>query len=221
MGHLDKAYQDARVLVQKRPDSAFAHYSLAYVLRYAGLLDEAQSECDKALSIDPGNFNWRSCSFAFFEAGKIALAKQYLNQDAGSEWSGAVMVSVLMREGRVKEAREAAEKMTTNPTWMREFLLGCLSKAPAREVHRLATLAQNELLPEQDPELKYYQGAMLAACGEKQIAYIFLRDAIAGNYCSQQALQSDPLLVRVREDTEFQQIVQAAGECQQKAQGIR
>jgi serine/threonine protein kinase/TolB-like protein len=221
MGRLDKAYQDARALVQKRPDSAFAHYSLAYVLRYAGLLDEAQSECDKALAIDPGNFNWRSCSFAFFEAGKMEFAKQYLNKDAGSEWSNAVMVSVLMREGRMKEAREAAEKMTTNPTWMREFLLGCLSNAPATEVRRLAVLAQNELLPEQDQELKYYQGAVLAACGEKQIAYVFLRKAIAGNYCAHQALQLDPLLASLRGDAEFQQVVQAAAQCQQKAPGIR
>jgi hypothetical protein len=152
------------------------------------------------------------------------FAKQYLNKDAGSagsEWSNAVIVSVLMREGRMKEAREAAEKMTTNPTWMREFLLGCLSRGPATEVHRLAVLAQNELLPEQDPELKYYQGALLAACGEKQIAYVFLRKAVAENYCAHQALQSDPLLVSVRGDTEFQKIVQAAAECQQKAQGIR
>ena len=70
-GNLDQAYDDARALVQRRPDNAFAHYSLAYVLRYAGLLDEAQSECDKALAIDPKNYNWRSCAFAFFEAGKV------------------------------------------------------------------------------------------------------------------------------------------------------
>jgi serine/threonine protein kinase/TolB-like protein len=215
-GRLDKAYRDARDLVARRPDNAFAHFSLAYVLRYAGKLDEAQRECDAAAAIDPGNFNWRSCAFAFFEAGKMAHAKQYLSKDAGSEWSGAVMVSVLMREGRMKEAREAAEKMTTNPMWMREFLLGCLSKAPATEVRRLAVLAQNELLPEQDTELKYYQGAVLAACGEKQIAYVFLRKAIAGNYCAQQALKSDPLLASLRGDAEFKQIVQAAAECQQK-----
>ena len=59
-----------------------AHYSLAYVLRYAGLLDEAQSECDQALAIDPANYNWRSCAFAFFEQGKEGRAMEYLNHDA-------------------------------------------------------------------------------------------------------------------------------------------
>ena len=48
-GNLEKGLEDARALVKRRPDNAFAHFSLAYVLRYAGLLDDAQAECDKAL----------------------------------------------------------------------------------------------------------------------------------------------------------------------------
>jgi serine/threonine protein kinase/Flp pilus assembly protein TadD len=215
-GNLDNAYNDARALVQKRPDHAFAHYSLAYVLRYAGRLDEAQSECDKALAIDSGNFNWRTCSLAFAEQGKSARAMEYLNHDAGSEWSNAVRVSVLMRQGKTMEARQAAEQMTTNPAWMRGLLQSCLNKAPATEIHRLAEQAENELLPKQDPELKYHQGTLLAACGERQIAFAFLRQAVAGNYCAHQALQSDPLLAGVRGDAEFRRIVQAAAECQQK-----
>jgi TolB-like protein len=222
-GNLDRAYEDARTLVQKRPDNAFAHYSFGYVLRYAGRLDEAQSECDKALAIDSKNYNWRSCSFAFFEQGKSARAMEYLNRDAGSEWSNAVRVSVLMRQGKIMEAQQAAQQMTENPAWMRGVLQACLNKVPETEVHRLAEQAENELLPKHDPELMYYQGTLLAACGERQIAYEFLRKAVAGNYCAHQGLQSDPLLAGVRGDAEFRQIVQAAAECQQKfatAQGI-
>jgi len=222
-GDLDKAYNDAQALVQKRPDAAFAHFSLAYVLRYAGRLDEAQSECDKALAIDSGNFNWRSCSLAFAEAGKQARAMEYLNRDAGSEWSNAVRVSVLMRQGKTTEAKLATQQMTENPSWMRGLVEACLNKAPAATIHRLAEQAENDLLPKQDPELKYHQGTLLADCGEKEIAYKFLRQAVAGNYCARQALQSDPLLVSVRGDAQFRQIVQAAEECQRKfevAQGL-
>ncbi len=215
-GHLEKAYADAVALVERRPDHAIAHYSLAYVLRYAGLLDRAQKECDAAAVIDPGNFNWRSCSFAFFEAGKMSWAKQYLNKDAGSEWSNAVMVSVLMREGRMDEAREAADKMSTSPPWMRPFLQACLNKQPADQIHRLAERAADELLPETDSELKYYQGTILAACGEKQIAYKFLAKAVDEKYCAYEGLQADPLLSGVQNDPDFRKIVEAARDCQRK-----
>ena len=215
-GNLDRAYRDAQTLVEKRPDSAFAHYSLAYVLRYAGQLDKAQSECDQALQIDPKNFNWRSCSFAFFEDGKSARAMEYLNLDSGSEWSNAVRVWVLMRQKKTVEAQQAAQRMTPGAMWMRELTEACLNQMPETEVHRLAVLSENRLLPEQDPELKYAQGTVMAACGEKEIAFTFLRRAVLENYCARQALLSDPLLASVREDAEFKQIVQRAADCQQR-----
>jgi serine/threonine protein kinase/Tfp pilus assembly protein PilF len=215
-GNVDKAYEDARELVRRRPDNAFAHYSLAYVLRYAGMLDQAQVECDKALSIDPTNFSWRSCSFAFFEQGMTARAMDFLNLDAGSEWSNAVRVTVLMRMGQITEARVAVQQMTENPMWMRGVLLPCLNKAAATEVHHAAELAERELLPQFNSALKYYEGAVLAACGEKQIAYVFLRKAVEDKYCAPEALRDDPLFSGVRGDGEFQEIVRAAAACQQK-----
>jgi len=221
-GNLDRAYDDARALVQKRPESGYAHFSLAYVLRYAGRLDEAQSECDKALAI-VANYNWRTCALAFAEAGMAVRGMQFLEQDTGSEWSNGVRVSVLMRQGKMLEAQQAAPQMTANPMWMRGLVEACLAKAPATDIHRMAEQAENELLAKQNPEMKYHQGTLLAACGEKEIAFAFLRKAVAGNYCAYQALQSDPLLAGVRADAEFHQIVQAAADCQKKfaaAQGM-
>jgi hypothetical protein len=148
---------------------------------------------------------------------------QFLEQDTGSEWSNAVRVSVLMRQGKILEAQQAAPQMTENPMWMRGLVEACLAKAPATDIHRMAEQAENELLAKQNPEMKYHQGTLLAACGEKQIAFAFLRQAVAGNYCAYQALQSDPLLAGVRGDAEFHQIVQAAADCQKKfatAQGM-
>src|SRR5678815_1108803 len=55
-GLLQQAYAEVRDLVRRRPENAVAHFSLSYVLRYTGMLDEAQRECDKALSTDPGNY---------------------------------------------------------------------------------------------------------------------------------------------------------------------
>ena len=64
-GDLTKAYKEARALVKRRPQNAQAHFTLGYVDRYAGFLEDATRECDAALHLDPGNFSFRSCAWAF------------------------------------------------------------------------------------------------------------------------------------------------------------
>lgn len=139
---------------------------------------------------------------------------EYLKLDAGSEYFNAVRVTVLMRQGKMTEAQRAVQPMTENPLWMREVLQPCLNKAPAADVHRAADAAEKELMPVHNSALKYYEGAVLAACGEKQIAYEFLRKAVQNGYCAHEALLDDPLLAGVRGDPDFAAIVQEAATCQ-------
>jgi TolB-like protein len=64
-GELLQAYEQGHALVKQRPQSAQAHFTLAYVLRYAGMLNEAASECNEAIKLDPGNFVFRSLRSSF------------------------------------------------------------------------------------------------------------------------------------------------------------
>jgi uncharacterized protein HemY len=83
----NKAYKQAQELVKRHPESADAHFTLAYVLRYAGLLEEAGHECDVAIALAPGNFTFRSCAWSFSQLGKTGRAMDFIRLDAGSEWS--------------------------------------------------------------------------------------------------------------------------------------
>ena len=224
-GLLQQAYAEVRDLVRRRPENAVAHFSLSYVLRYTGMLDEAQRECDKALSTDPGNYNFRSCAFAFLEVGNSIRAKEYLDLDPGSEWSNAIGVSLLLRQGKPQEAREALKEMTDNPTWMRDFLDACLGGKPKEEMATRATKIEAELLSEKDSELKYHQAGILSYCGQKPQALKFLQKAVSENYCAYSGLQSDPIFANIRGEPEFKSLIQSAGECQRRvkesAQGMR
>ena len=70
-GELTRAYSEAKALVERHPESAAAHFSLAYVLRYGGAIEESAHECDAALALDPGNYSLRSCAFTFDQSGKL------------------------------------------------------------------------------------------------------------------------------------------------------
>ena len=143
-GELGKAYEAAQALVKRRPESAQAHFVLGYVYRYAGMLEQATKECNTALALDPGNYIFRSCAWAFMELGNTARAADFIRLDAGSEWAAYVTPSLLLREGKIAEAREAVKHMPTAPRYHRDLLEACLQLRPASDLDRIAQEAGSQ-----------------------------------------------------------------------------
>ncbi|MBI3474409.1 MAG: protein kinase [Acidobacteria bacterium] len=219
-GELGKAYQSALALVKARPEDAQAHFVMGYVYRYAGMLEKAAGECDTALALDPGNYQFRSCAWAFMELGNTKRAADYVWLDAGSEWAAYVRPSILLREGKVAEAREAVKHMPTAPRFHRDLLEAVLQIRPASELDRLARDAESNPPAEPDPEIWYYQGALFAYSGKKQAALRMLQSAVEQNYCAHSNLVSDPLLEKLRADPAFAKVLNASSSCQQAMLGM-
>src|ERR1039457_2262006 len=214
-GELGKAYEAAQALVKRRPEKAEAHFAMAYVHRYAGMLEQSTQECNTALALDPGNYIFRSCAWAFMELGKTERAADFARLDAGSEWVAYIMPSILLREGKIAEAREAVKRMPTAPRYHRDLLEACLQLRPAADLDRMAQEAETSVPSEPDPETWYYQGSLFAYCGKKQAALHLLQSAVEQNYCAHENLLSDPLLAKLRTDTAFDKVLTAAGNCQE------
>ena len=214
-GELGKAYEAAQALVKRRPEKAEAHFAMAYVHRYAGMLEQSTQECNTALALDPGNYIFRSCAWAFMELGKTERAADFARLDAGSEWAAYIMPSILLREGKIAEAREAVKRMPTAPRYHRDLLEACLQLRPAADLDRMAQEAETCVPREPDPETWYYQGSIFAYCGKKQAALHLLQSAVEQNYCAHENLLSDPLLAKLRTDTAFDKVLTAAGNCQE------
>jgi TolB-like protein len=217
-GELGKAYEQATALVKRRAESGQAHFTLSYVQRYAGMLEEAARECDTALSLDAGDYTFRSCAYVFMELGRAQRAHDYLQLDAGSEWANYVMPQLLLREGKVAEAREASKRMSAAPHYHRDLVQACLL-GPASELDQIAHEDETSLPSDPDPELSYYQGAILAYCGKKEAALHMLKTAVETNYCAYSNLLSDPLLAKLRSDPKFDEVLTAAHECQESVVG--
>jgi serine/threonine protein kinase/TolB-like protein/Tfp pilus assembly protein PilF len=217
-GELAKAYQSAKDLVKRRPESAQAHFTMAVVYRYGGMLEESSHECDTALTLDPGNYQFRSCAWAFMELGRFERAMDFIRLDAGSEWAAYITPSLLLRQGKMAEAREAVKRMSTTPHYHRDLLEACVGLRPASELDRLAHEAETGQPSDPDPELAYYQGSIFASCGKKEAALHLLKTAVELNYCAYSNLLSDPLLRPLHREREFDEVLTAAHDCQQAMQ---
>ena len=215
-GESGKAYAEAEALVKRRPESGQAHFALGYVLRYAGMLEEAMRECNTALALDPGNYGFRSCAWAAMELGNTQRAKDFIRLDAGSEWASYVTPSLLLREGKLEEAREAAKHMPEAPHYHTDLVQACLQLRPAAELDSLTRAAETGPANDSDPELLYYQGSILSFAGKKNASLQLIKHAIEHDYCSLSQLRSDPLLANIRSTPEFSQLLSAAANCQKK-----
>jgi serine/threonine protein kinase/TolB-like protein len=216
LGDLNGAYADAEALVQRRPDNAQAHFTLAYVQRFAGLLDEATRQCDVALGLDPGNYFFRSCAFGFMEMGATRRARHYVDLDGNSQWAANVLPMVLLRDGTIDEARQAARRMSDDSTWFGGLLQTCLTPDSGAELDRRAQQQAPAMLALRNPEFRYLQGTIMAFCGEREIAAELLKSAITQNYCATAALDRDPLLAKLRFYPDFESLRMASRECQKK-----
>jgi len=214
-GDLGKAYQGAQMLLKNRPESAQAHFTMAYVLRYAGMQEQSARECDTAMALDPGNFQFRSCAWAYMELGRTQRAMDFVRLDSGSQWAAYTTVHILLREGKVAEARAQVKNVAATPVYHREVLEACLGLRPAPELDRLAPQDETATLAEPDPEPWYREGAIMAFCGKKEIALHMINAAVEQNYCAYSALLADPLLEKLRSSAEFDKVLTAAHQCQQ------
>ena len=197
-GNLLEADAKARELVQRRPKDAQAHFSRAYVLRYAGLLDEAARECEAARALDSRNRSFRSCGFLFLQLGDYARARDFARLDAGSAWSSNTEADTLLREGK----RESALAMAgTQPKGYGGYAI--LRAAPGPDRDRLAAVVEESASSDRDPENKYYAAGHLALAGYGDAALRLLRKAVDANYILHEAADRDPLFESIRKTPEY------------------
>ena len=212
-GELVMAYQDAKALVARHPESALAHFALGYVLRYGGAVEESAHECDAALALDPGNFGLRSCSFTFDQLGNYARSMEYLQLDAGSEWSENNVMRQYLRQGKLAQATEIAEKSKGFSQFSYGMVVAYIANPSSPDVARLARNVVATRLADPDPEPRYIVAGDLLFCGQKDAAVQLIKSAIAGHFCAYTGLQNDSAWAKLRAAPEFAELLSAAKQC--------
>jgi serine/threonine protein kinase/tetratricopeptide (TPR) repeat protein len=214
-GDLNGAYDQALDLLRRRPDSTNSHFSMSYVLRYAGLLEEAAVECEVARRLDPGNHRvWRSCAQTFSMLGRPDKATEYLFPERDSVWSRNTEVFILTRQGKIAEARTVARGLG------REIYspaaLACFEERPLPEREALATAEVSGLLQIRDSEPKFQISTVLARCGLSDLALRLLRKAVEENFCAYPAIDTDPRFASIRNTPQFAEIRRLGMACRDR-----
>jgi serine/threonine protein kinase len=215
-GEVGKAYADALAFVKRHPESAQAHFALAYVLRYVGLLEQSARECESAMAVDRGNYLIRSCANTFMELNEPRRAMDFVQLDSGSEWAANRTAYILLQEGKVTEARQLFAKAASSHLWRqdRDLLETCLDPSRTVELDAITRKAESAALNETDSESHYMVGRLMAYCGQKEAALRLLKSAIEQNYCAYKALKTDPLLTKLRGTPEMTGLLSEAEQCQ-------
>ena len=215
-GKLAQAYQEAQAMVEKRPQSGFAHFTLSYVVRYAGLSKEAMDECNTAARLDPGNYQFRSCAMPFFSTGNFDRARDFLNLDAGSEWSNNLEAGLLLRQGKATEGVQRLKQIPDSTFYHPRALAACYSNPRPVGSAELFEEVQKQLLAYHDPEPKFSQAVLFNPCMGNDFTALVMKSALDGGYCGYDYLQLDPALAAFRNSAQYSPLLAQARQCRDR-----
>jgi DNA-binding winged helix-turn-helix (wHTH) protein len=215
-GELNQAYDDITNLLHRRPDSGAVHLVHSYVLWYAGLLEEAASECEKTRAIDAGTTDLASCGHIYMALSKYDRAGEYFQLQSGTEYEKEGRIEIFLREGKEEEALQVLKSLGTTAVYGRPLLEPCLQHQPPPKGGVGAQQVRSIVMADHDPGPKYSLAAWDSFCGQPVPAFGELRRAIAQNYCAYPQMESDPLLAKIRAMPEFAEIRSLGIACQQR-----
>jgi len=208
-GELLEGYRAAAKMLRELPGNEISPFAMSYVLRYTGLEQEAEAQCEIARSFDRQNSAMRSCGVAFLEHGDYDKAREFFNLDADTDWNHALTIDVLLREGKEQEALQVRRPQIGAWTSY-DMLLACAAHQPAAEIAALA----KRIEPDDDPESNYFAASHLAYCGQTAAALDMLQRTVKANYCAYPAMDTDPMFASIRTQPEYTEIRAAGKACQ-------
>jgi len=211
-GDVVNAYRDARALVERHPENALAHFTLAYVLRYGGAIDESARECDAAYAIDPNDFQFRSCAFAFLFQGNDARAQTFLQLDSGSWWSSMNLARTYLFEGKPAQAREVLRQMGNTP-WA-QWMSACMDSPSSPQSVNGARQLFATWIADPDSEVRFNVAPDMLFCHQRDFAITLLKSAIlTSHYCGYDGLQNNLAFAPLRNMPEYAELLSAAKQC--------
>ncbi len=213
-GNLVQAYRQAKAMVERHPQSGMAHFTLSYVLRYGGVLEEARNECETAIRLDPGNYQFRSCSTVFLSSEISDRAKVFFELDSGSEWNNNITAIQLLRAGKTGEALAKIRLLPDSSFFHGRAIEACYSNPRPANYQELMDKVKKDLPAMSDPEPRYSQALTFNHCLGNDFSIPIMRGAVKDGFCAYEFLERDSKVVpNLTKSPDFPALMSEAKTC--------
>jgi serine/threonine protein kinase/tetratricopeptide (TPR) repeat protein len=213
IGRTEEAVELTRRTIEINPNNAEAHFSLGYVYRYAGMNREAVQEMEKAVTLDPNNPGFRSIINTYAFAGEyekaIKAAKNYKESAFIFGFSGYTH----FQNGDRRQAISCFNRVIDlEPEGLVAlWVTGIKAFIEGNTEEGLAATRKFEQMKIADAEAWFHFAENYALLGDKDGCVRTLKRAVDGGFFNYPFLVTNSCFDSVRDETEFQQILEFAG----------
>jgi TolB-like protein/Flp pilus assembly protein TadD len=215
-GRVEKAVPLLRDGIRMNPNHAEAHWELGYAYRFAGMLTQSASECERARVLDPGVKLNSSTLTSYLYLGRY---DQFLESlPTGDDVALIVFYrgfGEYYRHNTHRAIKDFDRAFELDPALPQARVGKALSLAIQRRRSEAKAILQTleSKLGEQgayDPEALYKIAQAYAVSGYKAPALRALKRSIENGFFPYSYLDTDPLLDGLRSEAEFSKLMSSA-----------
>jgi DNA-binding winged helix-turn-helix (wHTH) protein/TolB-like protein len=215
-GRVEKAVPLLREALKTNPNQAEIHWELGYAYRFAGMLSESASECERARQLDPGVKMNTSTLNAYLYLGQY---DKFLESLPKTDDAALIVFYRGFGEYYKKDLDQAETNFDHAFELDRTLLQAEIGQAfsfgiqhqnarAAAVLHALETKVNERGVA--DPEAIYKIAQAYASIGDKTSALRVLHRSIENGFFPYPYFATDPLLVSLRSESEFPKLMNAA-----------
>jgi len=210
----EEAIEIIRKMLDINANNPAAHFSLGYIYRYTGMLNESVKEMEKAIEIDPKNPNYGRIGVSYLQINEFD--KAFKAFALGKETSYVLVWQgiTLFRKGDYKGAVELFDRVIerNNEPYILNFCIAIRAYINGDIAMGLKATKSIEEANLGDSEGWYYLSTTYAILGDKNGSIRCLKKAVDKGYYNYTFMNADPLLELIRENQEFKLVLKKAKE---------
>jgi serine/threonine protein kinase/Tfp pilus assembly protein PilF len=214
IGNTYDAYDLTIRALKINPNNAWVHYSLSYIYRYTGMLEESTKEVERTISIDRKNLRLGAMQATYLYRGKyqkaLELSRYYENNLFTKQRRGEIYYILGKLDSSLAYCNQVLDE-DPNAIWgtLAWSLKAFIEKNTEEGLYVLDRWVQTNPY---DSEIMFFIARLYCLHGNKEKGIRLLRKAVESGFYCYPFFLIDPFLDPVRDDPEFQKVLALAKE---------